>query len=93
MHPDDIGKRVYSDETGKTYILDDPLPVRLLADRAAIGSSATLAATHGGKVIFTPLWLFGKHTGLRGRPSHQQQSADLLVRMAGFASMEWIGSA
>ncbi len=28
LHPDDIGKRMYADETGRTFILDDPLPVR-----------------------------------------------------------------
>ena len=28
LHPDDIGKRIYSDETGRTFILDDPLPVQ-----------------------------------------------------------------
>ncbi len=28
LHPDDVGKRIYADETGRTFILDDPLPVR-----------------------------------------------------------------
>lgn len=28
LHPDDVGKRIYSDEAGRTFILDDPLPVR-----------------------------------------------------------------
>ena len=28
LHPEDVGKRIYADETGRTFILDDPLPVR-----------------------------------------------------------------
>ena len=50
LHPDDVGKRMYSDDTGRTYVLDDPLPVRDSAACRSTQAREVLADVDGGSM-------------------------------------------